>query len=77
MCNAFGGGIPREERFAVGTWQDADNGLPVLKEAQANLLCVIDTMLAYGTHSIVIARVLHATISDEVKPLIYQNGGFL
>ena len=77
VCNAFGGGIPHDERFAVGDWYHAENGLPALNEAQANLLCVIDTMLAYGTHSIVIARVLHATISDEVKPLIYQNGGFL
>jgi flavin reductase (DIM6/NTAB) family NADH-FMN oxidoreductase RutF len=34
-------------------------------------------MLAYGTHSIVIARVLEARISDEVAPLIYQDGAYL
>jgi flavin reductase (DIM6/NTAB) family NADH-FMN oxidoreductase RutF len=74
---AFGGGMPREERFKVGDWQEADNGLPQLADAQANLECVIDAMLAYGTHSIVIARVIRARVSDTVAPLIYQDGGYL
>lgn len=74
---AFGGGVPREERFKFGHWTAGTNGLPVLAEAQANLTCVIDAMLAYGTHSIVIARVLSATVSDHVAPLIYQDGAYL
>jgi flavin reductase (DIM6/NTAB) family NADH-FMN oxidoreductase RutF len=74
---AFGGGVPREERFQVGNWQEAGNGLPMLADAQANLECVIDAMLAYGTHSIVIARVIRARVSDTVEPLIYQDGGYL
>jgi flavin reductase (DIM6/NTAB) family NADH-FMN oxidoreductase RutF len=74
---AFGGGTPREERFGVGDWQEAANGLPMLADAQANLECVIDAMLAYGTHSIVIARVIRAAVSETVAPLIYQDGGYL
>lgn len=74
---AFGGGTPREERFKIGEWKTGSNGLPQLTGAQANLDCVIDAMLAYGTHSIVIARVLSATISEGVDPLIYQDGGYL
>lgn len=74
---AFGGGLPNSERFAVGDWQETPAGVPQLRGAQANLTCVIDAMLAYGTHSIVIARVLSATVSDEVAPLIYQDGGYL
>lgn len=74
---AFGGGVPREDRFKVGDWQEAANGLPMLVDAQANLECVIDAMLAYGTHSIVIARVIRARVSDTVEPLIYQDGGYL
>lgn len=74
---AFGGGTPREERFGIGTWSTGPNGLPHLAGAQANLDCVIDAMLAYGTHSIVIARVLGATVSDRVDPLVYQDGGYL
>lgn len=74
---AFGGGTPREERFRIGDWVDGENGLPSLSGAQANLECVIDAMLAYGTHSIVIARVLRARVGDDVDPLIYQDGGYL
>ena len=74
---AFGGGTPKQERFKVGYWIDGSNGLPQLEGAQANLDCVIDAMLAYGTHSIVIARVLSAKVSDGVNPLIYQDGGYL
>jgi flavin reductase (DIM6/NTAB) family NADH-FMN oxidoreductase RutF len=74
---AFGGGTPREERFKIGTWVEGPVGLPQLEGAQANLDCVIDAMLAYGTHSIVIARVLAAKVSDDVDPLIYRDGGYL
>ncbi|MEO0031062.1 MAG: hypothetical protein RIS94_820 [Pseudomonadota bacterium] len=77
VSSAFGGGVPREERFNVGDWREAHNGLPMLEGAQANLLCVIDAMLAYGTHSIVIARVLEARVSETVAPLIYQDGAYL
>lgn len=74
---AFGGGVPQEERFRSGDWREGPGGLPELIGAQANLSCVIDAMLAYGTHSIVIARVLAARVSDAVAPLIYQDGAYL
>ncbi len=74
---AFGGKLPREERFKVGDWREGPSGLPVLEGAQANLRCVIDAMLAYGTHSIVIARVLDVRLSDTIAPLIYQDGTYL
>jgi flavin reductase (DIM6/NTAB) family NADH-FMN oxidoreductase RutF len=74
---AFGGGVPCDQRFGIGSWQDGANGLPELAEAQANLSCVIDAMLAYGTHSIVIARVLNARVGELVEPLIYQDGAYL
>ncbi len=77
VAAAFGGGLPRQQRFSVGDWAEGSNGLPCLAGAQANLECVIDAMLAYGTHSIVIARVLRAKVSDMVDPLIYQDGGYL
>lgn len=77
VSSAFGGGVPREQRFSIGDWREGENGLPMLEGAQANLGCVIDTMLAYGTHSIVIARVITARIGGEVAPLVYQDGGYL
>jgi flavin reductase (DIM6/NTAB) family NADH-FMN oxidoreductase RutF len=77
VSQAFGGGLPHEERFTVGEWEETVMGIPQLRGAQANLHCVIDAMLAYGTHSIVIARVLEAKISGDVDPLIYRDGAYL
>ena len=74
---AFGGGVPHDQRFKFGDWIEGENGLPFLDQAQASLQCVIDAMLAYGTHSIVIARVLRASVSEAVSPLVYQDGAFL
>jgi len=74
---AFGGGVPRERRFEIGIWNAGANGLPVLAEAQANLLCAIESLVPYGTHSIVIARVEAARVSEAVAPLIYQDGAYL
>lgn len=73
---AFGGGVAPDQRFGVGHWHDAGNGLPQLAGAQANLECVIDAMLAYGTHSIVIARVLRVAVSEGCDPLIYCDGNY-
>lgn len=77
VSTAFSGGLSHSERFAVGRWVDRPNGLPWLAGAQANLGCVIDSMLSYGTHSIVVARVLEAQACTEVAPLIYQDGEYL
>ena len=74
---AFGGGVPHDQRFKFGDWIEGENGLPFLDQAQASLHCVIDAMLAYGTHSIVIARVLRASVSEAVSPLVYQDGAYL
>ncbi len=76
VSSAFGGGVPHDQRFTVGDWRESDR-LPELGGAQANLRCVIDAILAYGTHSIVIARVLDVRVSDAVAPLVYQDGGYL
>lgn len=77
VSSAFGGGVPQAERFNHGEWSEGSNGLPQLVGAQASLSCVIDAMLAYGTHSIVIARVLEVVVSDDVSPLIYHDGAYL
>lgn len=77
VSTAFGGGVPAAEWFSVGDWVTGENGLPRLAGAQASLDCVIDAMLAYGTHSIVIARVLRVALGQGGDPLIYQDGAYL
>lgn len=74
---AFGGSMPRDQRFRIGLWQPDINGLPALAGAQANLACHIEQLVPYGTHSVVIARVGAVGLSDAVAPLIYQDGAYL
>ncbi len=74
---AFGGAVARELRFGVGQWAVDHQGLPILDGAQANLSCTVDSLVPYGTHSIVIAKVEAVRLSDSVDPLIYQDGAYL
>jgi flavin reductase (DIM6/NTAB) family NADH-FMN oxidoreductase RutF len=74
---AFGGAVARELRFTVGEWTPDSRGIPMLDDAQANLSCVVDAIMAYGTHSIVVGRVHHVRLTGEVAPLIYQDGNYL
>jgi len=74
---AFGGAAPRDKRFEVGDWTRDSHDLPMLEEAQANLSCTIESITPFATHSIVIARVDAVRLSEQVDPLIYQNGGYL
>jgi flavin reductase (DIM6/NTAB) family NADH-FMN oxidoreductase RutF len=74
---AFGGGLPKDQRFTAGRWAPDPHGVPMLEEAQANMSCAIDSMFLFGTHSIVIARVDGIRLSEGVDPLIFQNGGYL
>jgi flavin reductase (DIM6/NTAB) family NADH-FMN oxidoreductase RutF len=77
VSSAFGGGVPREKRFEAGEWNSAPGLLPMLRDAQANLTCKVESIAPYGTHSIVIASVDSVRISDVVDPLIYQDGAYL
>lgn len=70
------------ERFNHGHWNqlsqtgDVTEGLPWLSETQATLFCSIGASMDYGTHTIFVANVLHATGSSSDDPLLYCDGRF-
>lgn len=74
---AFGGALPRNRRFEAGRWSVDEGGMPSLDEAQANLTCRIEFMTSYGTHTIVVARVMAVTIGEPRAPLIYHEGSYI
>ncbi len=77
ISNVFGGFVKCDDKFSVGTWQDHDNKVPYLVDAQSNLFCVVDGTMDYGTHTIVIGKIDRILTTGEVAPLIYQDGGYL
>lgn len=76
LSMAFGGGASQEERFALGDWREDGWGAPFLADAQSNLFCVVDALLDYGTHTIVVGRVEAVRLHGEVDPLIYGDGRY-
>lgn len=75
VSQTFSGGLPHEDRFAVGAWAEA-HGVPYLQNAQASLFCRVDQIIPYGTHDIVVGHVLDVHFDPTISPLIYQNGAY-
>jgi flavin reductase (DIM6/NTAB) family NADH-FMN oxidoreductase RutF len=70
-----GGKARGEDRFDLGAWGE-DNGVPVLTDAQARIVCANDAKFDYGSHSIFVGRVLSVGVHGEIDPLIYVDGHY-
>jgi len=70
-----GGNVRGEDRFGFGGWSE-ENGVPVLPDAQARIVCAQEAQLDYGSHTIFIGRVTSVGIHGEVDPLIYVDGKY-
>lgn len=69
----FSGKLKGDERFRHGDWTELE-GLPMLADAQAALCCELETHLSYGSHAILIGKVLSLRVLPRVDPLLYQDG---
>lgn len=72
----FSSPISADERFAGGDWRLDDERAPWLGDAQANVFCIKDRAIDYGSHTIFIGRVEEVTIRDDISPLIYKDGAY-
>jgi flavin reductase (DIM6/NTAB) family NADH-FMN oxidoreductase RutF len=77
VSRAFAGQRDAIERFSVGDWASDADGIPYLKDAQANLFCEVKLAVPYATHTIFIGEIIHIQLHDMVKPLIYQDGDYV
>ena len=66
---------PESKRFANDDWNTEE--IPFLKEAQSNIFSQVDEVIGYNSHSIIIAKVLHAQSADSFDGLIYADGRYL
>jgi len=73
LVPVFSGKIKGPERFKHGVWDHLD-GVPVLTDAQAVIVCTLAETLVFGTHTIVIGSVDAVRIREDINPLIYQDG---
>jgi DNA-binding transcriptional LysR family regulator len=49
-------------------------GCPISRDAQCALFCAIDSVVPFGTHSIVVGRVTAVRVAEGIAPLIYADG---
>ena len=63
-----------DQRFKDENWNL--DGIPFLKNAQANIFCIVDKLTSYHTHTIVIGLVEDANYADEISTLTYVDGGY-
>ena len=61
-----------DQRFKDENWNL--DGIPFLKNAQANIFCKVDKLTSYHTHTIVIGLVEDAKYADEISTLTYVDG---
>lgn len=74
LSRRFGGDTHGGERFRYGNWVLLPERPPTLADAQANLFCKVDCRLEYGTHTILVGRVLRIECAQDVDVLVYHNG---
>ena len=70
----FASPLSSADRFACGDWQTDAASVPYLADAQANVFCIKDKAVEYGSHTIFIGRVVDVRTREDVAPLLYQNG---
>ena len=63
-----------DQRFKDENWNL--EGIPYLKNAQANIFCKVDKLTSYHTHTIVIGLVADAKYADEISTLTYVDGEY-
>jgi len=76
ICAVFGSHQDAVDKFAFGHWVQSECGTPVLADSYAAIRCVVDSMLPYSSHSIVIGRVIGVQLSRNGNPLVYHDGKF-
>lgn len=77
LADRFAGrdGSKGAERFSMGDWTALESGAPLLADAAFALDCVVDSMVDWRTHSIVVGRVLAIDVRGG-ESLMYREGGY-
>ena len=74
IVGIFSGQKKGRERFEVGDWIAAGNGLPILNDAVASLVCVVSATMEVATHTIFIGEVTEVYCHPTIDPLLWVDG---
>jgi flavin reductase len=78
LAKVFSSSVPsdRSRRFRDDDWQVLSTGAPILKDAVVSFDCELVESKTFGTHSILIGRIVSVKTNQEIDPLIYLRGEF-
>jgi flavin reductase (DIM6/NTAB) family NADH-FMN oxidoreductase RutF len=75
MCKLFAAS-DAQNRFVPEDWAQRRMGAPIFRNAIATIICVIDAVETFGTHTIIRGLVRDAAFEKDAEGLIYMNGRF-
>ena len=75
ISNLCSSNDPESQRFSNDCWNTEET--PFLKDSQSNIFSQVDEVIGYNSHSIIIAKALHAQSADSFDGLIYADGRYL
>lgn len=76
LVGIFSGQKKGMARFETGDWVASPEGLPVLKDAVASLICTTQMTLGVATHTLFIGQVESIVNHPSIDPLIWVDGSF-
>lgn len=76
LVGIFSGQKKGRERFEGGGWVEGPDGIPVLDDALASLVCRTTQRIDVGTHTLFIGEVEEVVNHDEISPLVWVDGTF-
>jgi flavin reductase (DIM6/NTAB) family NADH-FMN oxidoreductase RutF len=74
IVDIFSGQRKGPDRFEVGNWHASEEGLPLLTDAVASLVCTISTAVEVATHTLFIGEVTKVYCHSTIDPLIWVDG---
>jgi len=64
------------DKFSGVAYHTASNGVPILQDAVAHLVCQVRDTFDAGDHTIFVGQVEDLQMDHEANPLIYFRGGY-
>lgn len=76
LVGIFSGKKKGLERFEGGGWTAGADGVLVLDDALASLMCRVTQTIDVGTHTLFIGEVENVVNHDQISPLVWVDGSF-
>ncbi|MFP5454205.1 MAG: flavin reductase family protein [Alphaproteobacteria bacterium] len=76
LVGIFSGQKKGLARFETGDWTAGPDGIPVLGDALASLVCRTTQQIDVGTHTLFLGEVEEVVNHDEISPLVWVDGTF-